>query len=115
MKLTEEEILEKLNFYKNAIIALISDRDNYKNKCAVYENAVKESETTIENLNKTITNLQSDLDVARSDADGKTLAYNSLLAQYNTVISQPGSDEAFKQEVEKLVLDIQEVLNGGNN
>ena len=145
--ISEDEVLEKLSIYKDAILKLKKERDEAKEIYAdlkdktyhtikhLVEDNIEVKEAEIESLTKRaagfeellknkdylVSKLQSDFGISISDdeliqrlkdeLEEKTLAYNSLLAQFNTLKAQMEQDkEEFKEPLKKELQEINEIL-----
>ena len=117
----ETEVLEKLAFYKDAILKLKVERDEARQaatKVPELEKKVQAFETLLQDKNYLISKIQefglsiSDdeaLQKLKDELADKELAYNSLLVQFNTLKTQiEQTNTEFKEPLEK---DLQEMNN----
>lgn len=123
----ETEVLEKLAFYKDAILKLKGERDEAKQtatKVPELEKKVQAFETLLQDKNYLISKIQefglsvSDdeaLQKLKDELADKELAYNSLLVQFNTLKTQiEQTNTEFKEPLEKELQEMNNLLTKSN-
>lgn len=123
----EAEVLEKLSFYKDAILKLKGERDKAKQiaaKVPDLEKKVQAFETLLQDKNYLISKIQefglsiSDdeaLQKLKDELADKELAYNSLLVQFNTLKTQiEQTNTEFKEPLEKELQEMNTLLTKSN-
>lgn len=123
----ENEVLEKLAFYKDAILKLKSERDEAKQEAAKVpelEKKVQAFETLLKDKDYLISKIQ-EFGLSISDEEyiqrlkdelaDKELAYNSLLVQFNTLKTQlDKANTEFKEPLEKELQEMNNLLTKSN-
>ena len=123
----ENEVLEKLAFYKDAILKLKSERDEAKQEAAKVpelEKKVQAFETLLKDKDYLVSKIQ-EFGLSISDEEyiqrlkdelaDKELAYNSLLVQFNTLKNQiTQSNTEFKEPLEKELQEMNNLLTKSN-
>lgn len=123
----ENEVLEKLAFYKDAILKLKSERDEVKQEAAKVpelEKKVQAFETLLKDKDYLVSKIQefglsiSDeeyIQRLRDELADKELAYNSLLVQFNTLKNQlDKANTEFKEPLEKELQEMNNLLTKSN-
>lgn len=123
----ETEVLEKLSFYKDAILKLKGERDEARQtatKVPELEKKVQAFETLLQDKNYFISKIQefglsiSDdeaLQKLKDELADKELAYNSLLVQFNTLKTQiEQTNTEFKEPLEKELQEMNNLLTKSN-
>lgn len=123
----ETEVLEKLAFYKDAILKLKGERDEARQtatKVPELEKKVQAFETLLQDKNYLISKIQefglsiSDdeaLQKLKDELADKELAYNSLLVQFNTLKTQiEQTNTEFKEPLEKELQEMNNLLTKSN-
>lgn len=120
----ENEVLEKLAFYKDAILKLKSERDEARQEAAKVpelEKKVQAFETLLKDKDYLISKIQ-EFGLSISDEEyiqrlkdelaDKELAYNSLLVQFNTLKTQlDKANTEFKEPLEKELQEMNNLFN----
>lgn len=123
----ENEVLEKLAFYKDAILKLKSERDEAKQEAAKVpelEKKVQAFETLLKDKDYLVSKIQ-EFGLSISDEEyiqrlkdelaDKELAYNSLLVQFNTLKNQlDKANTEFKEPLEKELQEMNNLLTKNN-
>ena len=123
----ETEVLEKLAFYKDAILKIKGERDEAKQEAAKVpelEKKVQAFETLLKDKDYLISKIQ-EFGLSISDEEyiqrlkdelaDKELAYNSLLVQFNTLKTQLAqSNTEFKEPLEKELQEMNNLLTKSN-
>lgn len=123
----ETEVLEKLAFYKDAILKLKAERDEAKQEAAKVpelEKKVQAFETLLKDKDYLVSKIQ-EFGLSISDEEyiqrlkdelaDKELAYNSLLVQFNTLKNQiTQSNTEFKEPLEKELQEMNNLLTKSN-
>lgn len=123
----ENEVLEKLAFYKDAILKLKSERDEAKQEAAKVpelEKKVQAFETLLKDKDYLVSKIQ-EFGLSISDEEyiqrlkdelaDKELAYNSLLVQFNTLKNQlDKTNTEFKEPLEKELQEMNNLLTKNN-
>ena len=123
----ENEVLEKLAFYKDAILKLKSEKDEAKQEAAKVpelEKKVQAFETLLKDKDYLVSKIQ-EFGLSISDEEyiqrlkdelaDKELAYNSLLVQFNTLKNQiTQSNTEFKEPLEKELQEMNNLLAKSN-
>ena len=123
----ENEVLEKLAFYKDAILKLKSEKDEAKQEAAKVpelEKKVQAFETLLKDKDYLVSKIQ-EFGLSISDEEyiqrlkdelaDKELAYNSLLVQFNTLKNQiTQSNTEFKEPLEKELQEMNNLLTKSN-
>lgn len=123
----ETEVLEKLAFYKDAILKIKSERDEAKQEAAKVpelEKKVQAFETLLKDKDYLISKIQ-EFGLSISDEEyiqrlkdelaDKELAYNSLLVQFNTLKTQlDKANTEFKEPLEKELQEMNNLLTKSN-
>lgn len=123
----ENEVLEKLAFYKDAILKLKSERDEARQEAAKVpelEKKVQAFETLLKDKDYLISKIQ-EFGLSISDEEyiqrlkdelaDKELAYNSLLVQFNTLKTQlDKANTEFKEPLEKELQEMNNLLTKSN-
>lgn len=123
----ETEVLEKLAFYKDAILKLKAERDEAKQEAAKVpelEKKVQAFETLLKDKDYLVSKIQ-EFGLSISDEEyiqrlkdelaDKELAYNSLLVQFNTLKNQlDKANTEFKEPLEKELQEMNNLLTKNN-
>lgn len=123
----ENEVLEKLAFYKDAILKLKSEKDEAKQEAAKVpelEKKVQAFETLLKDKDYLVSKIQ-EFGLSISDEEyiqrlkdelaDKELAYNSLLVQFNTLKTQlDKANTEFKEPLEKELQEMNNLLTKSN-
>lgn len=123
----ETEVLEKLAFYKDAILKIKNERDEAKQeatKVPELEKKVQAFETLLKDKDYLISKIQ-EFGLSISDEEyiqrlkdelaDKELAYNSLLVQFNTLKTQlDKANTEFKEPLEKELQEMNNLLTKSN-
>lgn len=123
----ENEVLEKLAFYKDAILKLKSEKDEAKQEAAKVpelEKKVQAFETLLKDKDYLVSKIQ-EFGLSISDEEyiqrlkdelaDKELAYNSLLVQFNTLKNQlDKANTEFKEPLEKELQEMNNLLTKNN-
>jgi hypothetical protein len=123
----ENEVLEKLAFYKDAILKLKAERDEAKQEAAKVpelEKKVQAFETLLKDKDYLVSKIQefglsiSDeecIQKLKDELADKELAYNSLLVQFNTLKTQlDKANTEFKEPLEKELQEMNNLLTKNN-